>query len=536
MPKINKNFKLRHAADRMRIITLAGLLAASSLKANATELKAKDRVEMTTNKQKPTKDKISTPIQINTQKDIEQLFDYALPIIYSELCLEEVPMTHAYDDCGKFRGRPNTICAGSTTAPKKISDYKKTDAIWYSVYLNQNTFSKRTYTYEEMLQLIIGWAKYRTKTQSPETGKIKTQATVLSRMFVQLKGVSLTPNEFAAIFCAVYNNENNISDLLPKIKANIGDKIQCANLLRTWWRTKSHNPGHKPRCLFESFVFLNKDNFCGSMLNMQAKVYKNKKGKWKGASCINAEAIDKYCNQTLTARNCTNISNKCKSIYLGVLYNKGGVSPAKTMNNLKKYFVNGTTPVVVGNDTKLMDDYLNAITLYNQGKYTQALKKFLEIQENGGTGADLLNDIALTCYKLKKYDKCIEVCKQVLKSAQHDEYAKATYNAGLAYEAKGGYAKALNNYQAALKYFNAYGIADADDAVDYESIYKQAIKRVQQNIKDSKTTSSTKATSHKTRGKTSKSSVLFLAGMAAFANKNRRNDKRVNIIKRTRVK
>ena len=531
MPKSKQNMQFNHATNIIKIVTLAGLLAASSVKANAATPKVKARTEKTTKKTTTTsKNKLSTPIKINSQKDIERLFDYALPVIFAELCLEEVPMTHAYDDHGRYKGSPNTVGTGSTSAPTKIANYKDTSAVWYSIRRNPKTFWKRSYSYEEMLQLTIGWAKYRIKTQNPSTGNITKSTTILSRMYTQLKGVSLTPNEFAALFCAVYNAEANITNLLPNIKTNINDKVKCANLLRTWWNTTSHNKGHKTRCMFEALVFLNKDNFCSSMLNMQAKVYKTKKGKWAGASCINATAVERnYCGKTLTASNCTTISNQCKAIYLGQLYNKGGISPAKAMKNLTTYFVTGTTPMAIGNDTKLMTDYLAAITMYNQGQYKQALNAFLSIQKRGGDGPDLLNDIALTYYKLKEYDKCISICKQVLESGHHDEYAKTCYNAGLAYEAKGDYTNALKNYTAATDYFDKYGVADADDDVDYPTVYTNAMQRVQKQIQTTPKTPQKK-------GGTKKSTMFFLAGMAV-SNKNRTTiDTRKRIIKRTRQK
>lgn len=528
MPKSKTNLHLTHAANKIKVLTLAGLLAASSLKTNAAEPKTKAKTEVSTQK-KTAKDKISTPITINTQKDIEQLFDYSLPIIFAELCLEEVPMTRAYDDGGRYRGSLNTICMGSTYAPAKISDYKNSNAIWYSIHLNPKTFWRRSYSYEEMLQLIIGWAKYRTKTQNAETGKIETTRTVLSRMFTQLKCASLTPNEFAAVFCAIYNAEGNITTLLPKIRQNYTNKVQCANDIRTWYQTTSHNKGHKSRCLFEALVFLNKANFCSAMLNMKTKPSAR-------ASCLQVETATTYCNTKLTNTNCKTVSNACKTAYLGTVYKRGAVSPSKTMTGLNKYFVVKLTPIADPTSEALQSDYNKAIKLYEAGKYQQALAAFLDLQKRGANGPDLLNDIAITQFNLQQYSKCIATCNQILKTDVTQEYAKACFNAGKSYEALGNYQKALDNYQAALRHYKKYGIADKDPDIDYAGTYRASINRVKKQISQSKKMPQPQKQASKKGGKAKKSTIFFLATMAV-ANKNRKkHDKRTDIIKRTRTK
>ena len=299
--------------------------------------------------------------------------------------------------------------------------------------------------------------------------------------------------------------------------------------------------------MFEALVFLNRDNFCGSMMTMQAKAYQTKTGQWAGASCINAEKVEnEYCSKKITTENATDISNACKNIYHKQLYNNGAVSPEKAMKNLQKYFIKGTVPVVAGNDAQLMTDYMNAIALYNQRKYKQALEAFLDIQKRGGEGADLLNDIALTHYKLEEYSKCITICQKILKTPQYDEYAKACYNAGLAYEAQENYVKAEQNYEKALEYYNKYGIADADDNVDYKGIYKQAIKRVadaqkttQDTKKQDKATKNVKGAPAKKTGAKGKKASLLLIGAASVVMAKKRRDRlgaRTRIVKRTRAK
>ena len=521
MSKSKTNLHLTHAANKMKILTFAGLLAASSLKANAAEPKAKARTEITT--KKPTKasqDKLSTPIQINSQKDIETLFDYALSVIFAELVLEEVPMRYVYAD-GGAESKKSTTGVGSTYSPIKISDYNNPDATWYAIARNKKTFWTRTASYEDMLKLAIGWGKYRKITQNKSNGSFIKSTTILAKMYTQLQGISLTPNEFAALYCAVYNAEGNITKLLPLIKKDYKNKVKCANHLRTWYSLRGipSNPGHKYRCLLEALVFLNQDNFCNSMMTMQTKPSAR-------ASCIYAKGVSTYCSQTLTQNNIKTASNKCKKVYCNQLYGPTAVTPAKTMASLDRYFKIKLNATIDANIESLNKDYEKALKLYNQGKYQQALNIFLDIQKRGGDGSSLLNDIALTYKNLHKYDKCISVCARVLKTGDHQEYAKACYNAGLAYEAQSDYTNASKNYTAALKYYKKYGVADADVNVDYKSIYTNAINRVKPHIQSTtkqttaqKKTTTKKATTPKKKAKGKKAVVTFLAGMTAVKKK-----------------
>jgi tetratricopeptide (TPR) repeat protein len=324
-----------------------------------------------------------------------------------------------------------------------------------------------------MLQLVIGWGRYRKITQNSKTKKFETRKTVLQRMFNLLKGASLRPNEFAALYCAAYNNEENIQKLCPFVREHYKNRIACANKIMTWCNSGPANGGTKDRCEFEALVYLNVDGFCEDMLEM----YTSPKAR---ASCINIEGVNAI---TLTKENFETFSKNAKNKYKKVIY-RSGIGPGDICPKLKKYFKN---PLVqkAGTKPSLQKQYEEALVLYRNGDYKKALSKLLAVEANGAFGCDLLNDIAVTFLKLNQYDDCIKYCQKILKTADKKEYAKACYNAGCAYEKKGMYDKAIANYTQALNYYKTYGVSKEDKSVDYQKIYENAISRVMKAKKDS---------------------------------------------------
>ena len=246
-------------------------------------------------------------ITLNKYSDIEKLFDMSLNIIFAELILEEVPMPNTYDDGGQFKKKKNTRGVGSTYSTLSIKDWNNPNAKWYHVAANQKAFAASKTTNEDMLKLVIGWGKYRQYTQNPYTKKFEKHETVLKRMFNRLKGCSFRPNEFSALFCAVYNNENNISYLCPLIKKNRANPADCANYIMDWWKHGKRNSGLKERCKLEVAVYLNPDDFCGAMLDMQTKPSCR-------ASCIYADGLN---SKHLTNENYKAWVNDAKKKYSG---------------------------------------------------------------------------------------------------------------------------------------------------------------------------------------------------------------------------
>ena len=373
-------------------------------------------------------------IKLNTIDDIYKLFDMSLNIIFAALILEEVPMDHAYNDGGKLKENLNTFGLGTIYAPANINNYNKKDTKWFSVLKNPKTFWNRKYSAEDMLKLVIGWGKYRIYTQDSKGEFQDGRKTVLEKMFAKLKGAELTPNEFAAVFCAVYNNERNINNICPIIAENYNNPIKCANALMFWWNGDKirYNSGTKDRCEFESLVYLNADDFCENMLLL----YTEPKER-TGFSCIYTPEV---VGQTLTKSNYKDFSKNALGYYGANFYGKNHTRTGDLCNQVQKYF-----------------------------------KNTLNEKQNGR----FYNIVAETCLNSKYYDKCILFCQKTLKTTDKTEYAMACFYAGRAYEARKNYQSALRNYNQAVIYADKYGVAGVDEVSAQKHIYADAARRVQ---------------------------------------------------------
>ena len=327
-----------------------------------------------------------------------------------------------------------------------------------------------------MRDLIVGWAMFRTKTQNYNTKEIEIHKAVLARMFEKLQGATLNVHEFSAIFCAVYNNENNITELCPIIQKHHKNKLKCANTIRTWYSLPhmTKNAGTPDRAYFESLVFLNINNFCKSIIDMPTKPSAR-------ASCINVKNIDRDKNFTFV--NCVKTSDESKKSFLNVVYSKGATTPRTICSHIKfrkeLYKPKKTNP--------LQAKYNKAISLFNKKDFKSSLSIFVQLEQTGIQNSNLLNDIAYTHFKLKNYDECITYCRKVLSNKRDTgQHAKAYYNAGLAYEGQGDNVRAVSNYKLALSSYIKYGISDEKNGKDYQKLYHSAINRIMMKDASSK--------------------------------------------------
>ena len=259
------------------------------------------------------------PTKIEKYEDIVTLFDNSLQLIFEELCLEECPMENAYSDGWKGDTTVNTLGIGSTYALENIDDYNNPDAVWLRVKDYPEVFADKTYSYEDMLKLVVGWAKYLKNVKDSKTGEIiSAERTNLESMFDKLCGASLTPNEFSAVFARVYNG-SNINKFCPFIRENYNDPFKCANEIMNW----SEAPGFVSRSINEALVYLDADNYCNDVKEMRFS---------KGGSCIYGVGVEK---QELTPENYVEYSNNCKDKFLAV---KNGFRIKYTEQGLNKYF------------------------------------------------------------------------------------------------------------------------------------------------------------------------------------------------------
>ncbi|MBR0212023.1 MAG: tetratricopeptide repeat protein [Alphaproteobacteria bacterium] len=427
-----------------------------------------------------------SPVQLNSLEDMYTLFDKSLNIIFAELVLEEVPMQIPYDDYGLYKGKKNTVGVGSTYAPLDINDYNNPEAKWYHIASNQKIFANKTVSYEDMLKLVIGWAKYKTYAQNPKTKQFVKSQTVLERMFTKLKGCALTPNEFAAVFSAVYNNPRNLDKLCPIIRDNYKDKLKCANAIMFWDRNVASNSGLKDRCEFEANVFLNVDDFCEQMENFSTC-------PGRRSSCLGTKHVQRA---TLNKWNYKEWCEKTAAAYSNVVYTSvPGVTVGEICNdkNVKKLF----TYVLEKKDNEqvkeVRNEYAKANKYLAKGNYEDALEQFLNMEQQGVYGTDLLNDIAATYAQLHQYDKSLEYFKKILETGETQAYSNACYKAGSVCEMAGKYKDAIAKYQQAIKYYKNYGVAGDNGRVKYDNLYQKAIIRAQSRQKSEKQLSKNKA-------------------------------------------
>lgn len=521
MQNNKKSIQLEHAKQKLKILGLAGLLAASTIKATATEQKTRDKIEIKSNATTTQKNAFTKTYKITDRASFNKLWNDAKPFCVPVLILSENWRQDFHHDKGYTNTTPNSVCAGLYYYPKNGDFNSKTWIKTRQYFINyQNTHNGRSpknRTPRDIRDGVYGWG------QSMENGRHLTE------LYNILVGCDLTINEFAAIY-SHYFHTGNVNAVIKIASIKKDNKIKNKSLagakaLLDTEPTKL--PGLKSRFMHEALVFLNTDDYCydlfslcvdchlGTSINACPDEYNNvKDGKLTNA---NAQIIkDKICNYTV--KNGKQIKYLCRQI---------------NDANIMAFCI--TTK-----KSKQIDErdviYQKAMAAYNKQDYKTAKKFFIQVMDKHGEGPDLWNDMAITYYNLGDYENCIEMCRRVLQSGKNNEYAKACFNAGKAYEAIGNYTKSLQNYEAALKYYNQYGVAGKSANIDYAGTYRASINRVKKQISQSKKMPQPQKQASKKGGKAKKSTIFFLATMAV-ANKNRkRYDKRTDIIKRTRTK
>ena len=443
---------------------LFGSPAATGCKSEASsETNDKDKKEIVIESKKQF---VYDKVKLEEYKDIETLFDKALPIIFTELCLEENFRLDAYDDGQKYAGHINTVGLGSTFRPINIKDYNNPDAVWYKIWRHENLATD--ISAEETLFLIIGWAKYRQKTED-DNGKIRNSKTILQRMFENLKGTELSTNEFSALFCACYNQETNINGICVFVCNNHENQQKCANEIARWFSDKVSDKGNSKRAVCEAYVYLNAEDFCEAMLDMPFS---------RGGTCIYAEEVTM---PLFDAKNYTELTKKIKTIYFGTkkLYENPKTPRSCMAESIKKHFKPGTLNIKSEKKQKKAPkpSYKKALKEMRLGNNEAALLILLDLQKDEYKSAKLYNDIAYIYRQKGNYNKCIEYCKKVLGTKNHGEYARACYEAGLAYEAKGDYEGAVRNFNSAIAHYDKYGINNPDTDVEYREMYKKALEK-----------------------------------------------------------
>ncbi len=414
--------------------------------------------------------------KITDEESFKQLFEAALPLIHSSMLPTEIYKKSAYDDRGG--ANPNSIAVGLFWFP---NDGKPTSSEWILASKYFKLHPDLDVSYEDAMKFTEGWYRYR------ENGRVYKQ------MFKRLKDTELNIHQFVACATCTYNNEQSGFAFCDYIKKHYKEPVKCAHYLLTL-DPKDPNcvDGILKRHTSEACMYMYPE-YAMQVYSFKMKniTYTNKKGEIKHHTVTSVNQINPAdCKQVRAdlakgnTKSLDNIKNKiCKYIC------KNGETVAEFINrNVKNENILASLMCYNNNSAARTADfseksaeltYADALKEYKAGNYEEALAGFQQLRANGYDGADLRNDIAITYFNLGRYQECIEECRAVLNTGEENLYPAANFNAGKAYEALGNYERANLNYKHALI------SAQKNDAKDtLKNVYKNAIKRTQDFIKD----------------------------------------------------
>ena len=401
-----------------------------------------------TDKKIPTKTTAPTRVKsvdkhykITDNESFKQLYKDAFPLLIQSMLPTEILVCKPYSDNGKTI---NTLGLGSFWYPKN-GDPKSSEWIKTSQYVKNQTKKgkKISITGTQAVALADGWFCHR------EGGRI------YKTMMQKLKGAELTINEFAAIASCIYNDETKGKDFCDFVRENYKDPLKCAAQLAS---LKPKNPrfddGIKKRHTHEALLYLNVNNYKDKIPYFQVKTSINSRNQEyyvTSVTQLNPNDCDK-----LVADLAAGSTNEARILAdkISNYYCKGGKSLMEINNEhlLAEYmpFEDKTLNLQEYDKHKQAGEmYKKALASYQEGNYEEALSGFQKMIAQGFNGADIHNDMAVTYYRMGRYKDCIAECKEVLKTGEKEEYAKANYNAGLAYEEMRQYPNAHKNFKIA---------------------------------------------------------------------------------------
>lgn len=401
-----------------------------------------------TDKKIPTKTTAPTRVKsvdkhykITDNESFKQLYKDAFPLLIQSMLPTEILVCKPYSDNGKTI---NTLGLGSFWYPKN-GDPKSSEWIKTSQYVKNQTKKgkKISITGTQAVALADGWFCHR------EGGRI------YKTMMQKLKGAELTINEFAAIASCIYNDETKGKDFCDFVRENYKDPLKCAAQLAS---LKPKNPrfddGIKKRHTHEALLYLNVNNYKDKIPYFQVKTSINSRNQEyyvTSVTQLNPNDCDK-----LVADLAAGSTNEARILAdkISNYYCKDGKSLMEINNEhlLAEYipFEDKTLNLQEYDKHKQAGEmYKKALASYQEGNYEEALSGFQKMIAQGFNGADIHNDMAVTYYRMGRYKDCIAECKEVLKTGEKEEYAKANYNAGLAYEEMRQYPNAHKNFKIA---------------------------------------------------------------------------------------
>lgn len=381
---------------------------------------------------------LSKKYKITDEQSFQQLYDAAFPLIIKSMLPTEVLINEGYSDNGKKIS--NTIGIGSYWYPEN-GNPKSSKWILTKNYLQKHP--NFTITGQQASAVADGWFRYR------ENGR------VYKNMCDLLQGAELNICEFAAIATCMYNDESNGRDLCRFVKENYQNPVECANyLMNLKPGNSSFNDGILKRHTHEALLYLNHDNYADKMGMFLVKEGINSKGNKYYVTSVTQLSVDqcKIMQTSIDNGSLTGASQTAQCIYNYVC--KGGktVDQIAKENGIDIYCSDRTLNFAAVETRHTADSMYNAaLAAYNNKDYSKARDGFQAMIDAGYNGADIHNDLAITYYHLKEYDKCIAECQEILNTGETEQYAPANYNAGRAYEAKGNLSRAKQNYERAAQ-------------------------------------------------------------------------------------
>lgn len=388
---------------------------------------------------------------ITDEASFQALYEKALPLAQLSMFPTEVYVPKAYSDNSK--GISNTIGLGSYFYPQNGDPCS---SVWI---LTQEYVKNKSWLYvsgDDALLLSDGWCRYR------ETGRI------YKKMYKKLKGCSIKPYEFAALFSCIYNNEKFGFEVCDFVRENYSDKMACAHKFMCHKPSKGYDDGILKRHAHEALLYLNYNNYASQLGKLKIIHGINSKGKEYWTTSVSQ----------LNPGDCRELKKslqKGDETWLDKIYKRIMHYMPKDAQTVRSIVMKKVENIDTRANLLQYDDdcltveermyglwYRAAMLQYKEGNYEKTIEILQKLSVNGYQSADIHNDMAISYYHMGKYDSCIAECRRVLSTGETPYFAQANFNAGKAYEKIGNKEKALQNYKLAQQrepYVEAYNQA-----------------------------------------------------------------------------
>ena len=445
----------------MAFSTLTGIASQQSTHdANSTN---KQTTEILVSQAKDTHQNINySKVKIRSYEDLEKMFDQALPIIFNTLILEYGIDNEVIEE--ETDNIKPTVGTGFEYIPISLDECNDPKTVWLSIsnLCGAKPVSYTKLTDNDIMKLIISWGKYRIQTQEKYGTLIKRHKTVLRRIYESVKGAELRPNELAAIYCAIFNNEDNLRNICMYVQDYYNNPLKCANMLMS--KTKGY--GYKDLeniAPLNALVYLNYNNFCEAMLYMP---FDNNSKK----TCLDVAALTP---KTLTEKNYKVYSDKCKKELLGCFfYPTYREVPQNIISLIPTSLLSYKVAPNVASPDPNQRDFEIAITHMSAKSYNEAMNIFNKLEKTSNTNAVLLQQMTQCYYEMEQYDNAIKYGQKILNSFNKTERAEAAYYVGKSYMGKKQPDQATIFFKKAI---DATGYLPPKTRKLYEIVYRGAL-------------------------------------------------------------